>query len=154
MTCTSASFYIKQENLDYINEKVSKKSRYNKSNWLDDLVDHLRKKDKSQECHKESVTEIGLDKSRVDKIRDTNSELIEDGFNHWWGLYPSKKRVDKKGCSRKWKSKCKPLSEDQIIDLINSLSADIVKKAKEVEHLKFMPQTTTYLNQERWNDGE
>ena len=85
---------------------------------------------------------------------DTNSELIEDGFNHWWGLYPSKKRVDKKGCSRKWQSKCKPLSEDQIIDLINSLSADIVKKAKEVEHLKFMPQTTTYLNQERWNDGE
>ena len=46
MSCTSASFYIKQENLDYITEQVAQKSRYNKSNWLDDLCDHLRAKKK------------------------------------------------------------------------------------------------------------
>lgn len=46
MACKSASFYIKEENLAYINAQIEGKSRYNKSNWLDDLVDHLRAKSK------------------------------------------------------------------------------------------------------------
>jgi hypothetical protein len=46
MYCKSASFYIKQKNLDYIADQIKDKSRYNKSNWLDDLIDHLRSKSK------------------------------------------------------------------------------------------------------------
>ena len=46
MYCKSASFYIKQKNLDYIDDQIKDKDRYNKSNWLDDLIDHLRSKSK------------------------------------------------------------------------------------------------------------
>ncbi len=46
MYCKSASFYIKQKNLDYIDDQIKDKDRYNKSNWLDDLIDHLRSKAK------------------------------------------------------------------------------------------------------------
>jgi hypothetical protein len=46
MSCKSASFYIKEKNLDYIADQIKDKDRYNKSNWLDDLIDHLRSKSK------------------------------------------------------------------------------------------------------------
>jgi len=81
-------------------------------------------------------------------------EVITDGFNHWWDLYPSPRRINKTGCYDKWKSKCKGLDEDGIIELINLLSNDITKRAKEVEDIKYMPTTEPYLNKERWNDGK
>ncbi len=46
MSCKSASFYIKAKNLEYIDDQIKGKPRYNKSNWLDDLIDHLRNKSK------------------------------------------------------------------------------------------------------------
>jgi len=78
--------------------------------------------------------------------------VVTDGFNHWWNLYPSTRRVNKKGCLVKFKSKCKNLSDEEIIDLVNLISDDIDKKLKQLDDVKFMTTTTTYLNQERYND--
>ena len=81
--------------------------------------------------------------------------LINDGFTHWWNLYPVSRRKNKGGCFDKFKAKCKKLKDDQeVIDLINTISNDIDKRIKEAEDIKFMPATETYLNQERWKDGE
>ena len=81
--------------------------------------------------------------------------LINDGFAHWWNLYPVSRRKNKGGCLDKFKAKCKKLkSEQEVIDLINTISNDIDKRVKEAEDVKFMPMTEPYLNQERWKDGE
>ena len=55
MSCKSASFYIKAKNLEYIDDQIKDKPRYNKSNWLDDLIDHLRAKSKPAVVESETV---------------------------------------------------------------------------------------------------
>ena len=86
--------------------------------------------------------------------REEKSIVVNESFEHWWLLYPSKRRTDKKGCLSKWSSKCKNLSLDEIEALTTSVSQDIVKRLDSCEDVKFYPQTITYLNQERWKDGE
>jgi DNA-binding Lrp family transcriptional regulator len=80
--------------------------------------------------------------------------LINDGFDHWWSLYPSSRRKNKKGCLTKFKAKCKKLNEDEIESLVNFISVDIQKRISELDDIKYMPMTEPYLNQERWNDGQ
>ena len=82
-----------------------------------------------------------------------NQELINNGFEHWWKLYPSERRTNKKGCLTKWKGYCKKLDDDAIENLVNDLAVDIDSRIKKIDDLKYFPQTTTYLNQEKWKDG-
>lgn len=94
---------------------------------------------------------VPLDKIRLDK-NIKHLSVVTDGFDHWWNLYPSSRRVNKKGCLIKFKSKCKNLSDEEIINFVNLISDDIDKKLKQLDDVKFMTTTTTYLNQERYND--
>jgi len=80
--------------------------------------------------------------------------VITDGFDHWWNLYPSCRRKNKKGCLAKFKSKCKDLTDEQIEELVNTISVDIQRRINEADELKYIPMTEPYLNQERWNDGQ
>lgn len=80
--------------------------------------------------------------------------VINDSFEHWWSLYPPQRRTNKKGCLSKWKAKCKKLSLDDIEKLTTELSEDIVSKINSCDDLKYYPQSTTYINQERWEDGK
>jgi hypothetical protein len=91
---------------------------------------------------------------RKKKEIEERSNVINDSFEHWWTLFPSNRRTNKKGCLVKWKSKCKDLSLDDIESLANEISLDISKKIEDCKDLKFYPQTTTYINQERWMDGQ
>ena len=91
---------------------------------------------------------------RKKKEIEERSNVINDSFEHWWTLFPSTRRANKKGCLVKWKSKCKDLSLDDIESLANEISLDISKKIEDCKDLKFYPQTTTYINQERWMDGQ
>ena len=88
------------------------------------------------------------------KKKEEREAVITDGFNHWWNLYPVERRKNKTGCFNKFKAKCKKLTEEQVEDLVNTISIDIQKRVKEVEELKYMPTTEPYINQERWKDGE
>ena len=108
---------------------------------------------------KPTVTKSTDNKNKKDSDNDSDSNIkdlsvITDGFEHWWNLYPTARRKNKKGCLVKFKSKCKGMNEDQIIDLINLISNDIDKRVKEIEDIKYLPMTEPYLNQERWNDGQ
>tara|TARA_R110001632_G_C11260518_1_gene409834 strand:- start:129 stop:782 length:654 start_codon:yes stop_codon:yes gene_type:complete len=80
--------------------------------------------------------------------------LINDVFAHWWNLYPSSRRKNKGGCLTKFKAKCKNLDEDQIIELVDKMSADVARRVKEIDDIKFLPTTEPYINQERWMDEE
>lgn len=84
---------------------------------------------------------------------NNTSSVVTDGFDHWWNLYPSTRRKNKKGCLAKFKSKCKGMDDDQVEEFVNILSKDTIKRINDIEDVKFMPMTEPYLNQERWNDG-
>ena len=88
------------------------------------------------------------------KKKEERSQVVNDSFEHWWKLFPSKRRTNKKGCLAKWKTQCKDLTLDHIEELANVISADVLNKASECKDITFYPQSTTYLNQERWKDGE
>ena len=90
------------------------------------------------------------------KIEERNT-VITDGFDHWWKLYPSERRKNKKGCLVKFKSKCKNLNDDEVENLVNEISQDIIKRIealKRPDEVQFIPMTESYLNQERWKDGQ
>jgi hypothetical protein len=91
-------------------------------------------------------------KKEVRVLKDLS--VITDGFDHWWNLYPSCRRKNKKGCLAKFKVKCKTLNDDQVEELVNTISIDIQKRINEADELKYIPMTEPYLNQERWNDGQ
>ena len=86
--------------------------------------------------------------------KEHHDKLVKDGFEHWWKFYPSERRTDKQGCLTKWKTKCKKLSLDEIENLTNEVAVDISDRIIKCEDLNFYPQTTAYLNKERWKDGQ
>ena len=110
------------------------------------------------ECGKPAATkETLLQKKQDTKDPASKNELADQGFEHWWKLYPSSRRVNRIGCQSKFRTKCKKLSDDETVVLINDISNDIdkrVKAFKTPDDVQFMPTTEPYLNKERWKDGE
>ena len=106
MSCKSASFYIKTENLEYIDDQIKDKSRYNKSNWLDDLIDHLRSKSKPAEKAKKQPKRFikpGLEELEVYfLVRDstTNGQDAAKFFD----FYESKNWMVGKNKMKDWKA--------------------------------------------------
>ncbi len=85
---------------------------------------------------------------------NNNMSVINEAFDHFWNIYPSSRRKNKKGCLSKFKSKCKRMSESEIESFVNDISLDIKQRISNLEDLKYMPMTEPYLNQERWEDGK
>jgi len=115
------------------------------------------RKRESQEGHElsRSVTEghASHEKSRhTDTDTDTDTDTRkktrssgDDPFGRWWVIYP--KKVKKKTAREIWKRKRLDRLTDQLIaDVQNRLAND--QRWKD----GFVPDPTTYLNQERWDD--
>lgn len=72
-------------------------------------------------------------------------------FLRWWECYPSARRHAKPKCFLIWK-------REKLADFVDTLVED-VKTRLEHDHKwrrdggQFIPNTQTYLNQQRWNDG-
>ena len=68
-------------------------------------------------------------------------------FDEFWSVYPTK--VGKKPCAAKWKLR----KFDRVADLI---LADVRRRIAEDRKWRdgYVPNPETYLNQERWNDGD
>ena len=107
----------------------------------------------SEDCPKKSVTESGLDKSRVDKIIEDKQQkkkaaVKNDLFDVFWKEYP--KTQGKAQALKTWK-KLNP--NQHLFDLIIS---SVVKFKSSNEWKKdggqFIPNASTWLNGERWED--
>lgn len=68
-------------------------------------------------------------------------------FPEFWEAYPSKRRVDKEGCIRKWRQR---KLDDQVGAILPHLSAMASSDAWKKDGGQFVPMITTYLNQSRW----
>jgi len=106
---------------------------------------------KSQPVDNEIATDKNLITKELKKVTKDLS-FIEDGFNYWWEQYPSSRRANKKGCLAKFKSKCKGFDDKQVEEFVNKLCYDVKQKVKDAEEVKYVLLSSTYLNQERYND--
>lgn len=82
-------------------------------------------------------------------VDNSNTSLKNDGFEHWWKLYP--KKVGKKKAETRFKSLTKNMNEESFMGFIDLISLD-TKKRFEGKEQQFILHPTTYLNEERWND--
>jgi len=78
------------------------------------------------------------------EIPITKQEKIHEGFDEFWKAYPKDHRVGKGKCQKLWQSK-KP-------DLEKVLMAISISQNKEQWIKGFVPNSTTWLSQERYND--
>jgi uncharacterized protein YdaU (DUF1376 family) len=74
-----------------------------------------------------------------------------DSFLRWWNAYPAHRRAAKPKCFLVWKRKRMWEFEETLIDDVRKRIAEDHKWKKDGG--QFIPNTQTYLNQERWNDG-
>lgn len=92
-------------------------------------------------------------KNENNENKDITIDFVGDGFSFWWSKYPSARRSNKKGCLTKFRTKCKGMDIPAFDELMNKILADISRRVN-TSDLAFIPLTYTYINQERWNDGE
>lgn len=87
------------------------------------------------------------------KVKSIPSDQLEAAFAYWWDRYPAERRIAKTAkCWPKWKSICKGMAQDEVVELTNTIANDIKKRLSSSE-AQFFPNSTTYLNQKRWEDG-
>lgn len=85
------------------------------------------------------------------KRKPLDPASLPPGFVAFWNAYPPRRRVDKRGCFQKWKDNGLEAQAKIIV-------ADVRKRAESDdwtrENAKFVPMSTTYLNQTRWDCEE
>lgn len=84
------------------------------------------------------------------KKSDATSGTAEH-FDLFWNAYPSKRRVDKQTCIKKWKS----LNLDSI-HLVVVDALETIKKSEDwtKDGGRYIPMSTTFINQRRWETVE
>lgn len=96
-----------------------------------------------------NLTSNKNDKNGKNENNKDQSSLINDGFDHWWKFYP--KKADKKKSLAKFKLITKNLNDGDFNEFVNMITKDCKKRFTNTEK-SFIPNATTYLNGERWND--
>ena len=86
--------------------------------------------------------------TKQETLKD-NTSFVNDGFDHWWISYP--KKADKKKSLAKFKVITKGWGDERFTEFVNMISKDCKKRFANTEK-SFIPNATTYLNGERWND--
>jgi hypothetical protein len=81
----------------------------------------------------------------VNNEKKTLSPAYSESFLKFWKEYPSSSRTDKKGCWRKWQ---KEKLDDRIDEIMSGLENH--KKSQRWSDGQYIPNSTTWLNQERW----
>jgi len=105
--------------------------------------------DRKRNVRKLSADEADKKRIREEKRREEKKEQKLSagavGFDEWWDIYPNKTAA--KLARKKWDAK----GLDEIADkLIADVKARMASDRKWREG--FVPNPTTYINQERWND--
>jgi len=94
------------------------------------------------------VTEEDIKKESL--LKSLKTEVVKgtaNDFEKWWQSLPEKRKVNKKGCLDKWKSK----KLDDISKKIILWTATMKKTREWIDG--FNPSPEVIINQERWNDN-
>ncbi len=77
------------------------------------------------------------------------TSLKNDGFDHWWDSYP--KKSSKPAALKAFRSKTKNMGENSFFTFVDMLINDSQKRYEKTDR-QFIPNPSTYLNQEKYND--
>ncbi len=91
---------------------------------------------------------ISFTKSQNEK-KERIGNIKDDGFCEFYKAYP--KKVAKPAAQKAFTAKVKGMGEDELLDFIDKLLFKASVQFKETEK-QFIPNPSTYLNQERYND--
>tara|TARA_R110002012_G_scaffold260756_1_gene442493 strand:- start:5295 stop:5954 length:660 start_codon:yes stop_codon:yes gene_type:complete len=139
----------KLEKLGILTIKVTVKySIFSISKWEGYQQDNQQVTNK-QPAGNQQVTTNKNGKNENNGDNKDQSSLINDGFDHWWKFYP--KKADKKKSLAKFKLITKKLNDGDFNEFVNMITKDCKKRFANTEK-SFIPNATTYLNGERWND--
>lgn len=83
-----------------------------------------------------------------EKKKPAKSDDYPENFLIWWELYPNARRSDKKGCFRKWRT---DKLDEKFDFLIEKLKEQVAFQYNFTDP-QYIPRSTTYLNQSRYND--
>lgn len=109
-------------------------------------------RDGIDEVYTPTILEKSIEEDKKHYVMTVQPEVIKapvissDLFEKWWGILPDKRKVNKKGCGEKWKSKKYDSIAKKIIDWTSTMRNSKAWKDG------FNPAPETILNQERWND--
>lgn len=142
---------LKQFEVEELIEGYDEGKRWRISKWSerqfesDISTPRVQKHRKKQECN---VSETPPDSDTDNRIQITDTEKKEEyrsSFFLFWEIYP--KKTAKIEAEKKW-MRIKP-NEELSLKIIEA-----VKRYKKTDQWKagYIPNPTTFLNQERWND--
>lgn len=144
--------------------KLNKKSFKTSSSSEDDVDCGGKAVDKSQPCAEKAGNSTALLKNRSTEGASTESGVLPESdfpvrippayteappsFDEFWAIYP--KKVGKKEALRAWrKGKCDARAQEIIADVKKRSTTD----QQWLRQTQYIPNPSTYLNQERWNDA-
>lgn len=93
-----------------------------------------------------TIKEIKVKEIKIKEKKEKEISLQEKVFEDFWNLYP--KKVDRKNSS----SKFLKIKEKEISRVMEWLKKYLHKWTSEWTEKQFIPNPTTWLHQERWND--
>ena len=121
-------------------------NKYKSLQDYDTVRQQTRERVRKHREMKRMVTDGNGSKRHTDTDTDTNKNTIgQSGFDRFWVVYP--KKVKKLDSQKIWKRKHLDSIVDEIVTDVQ-LRPQMDKRWKD----GFIPDPTTYLNQERWND--
>ena len=103
-----------------------------------------------QDATERNEAQPRVEESRVEERRvDLNTiDHSDSDFEEFWNIYP--KKVGKKTAGKSW-SRIR-FKGDMLDILYSALREQVKSKQWQYEGGKYIPNPTTWLNQERWND--
>lgn len=115
------------------------------------VASERRQSDAPEESRGEEETEAEqrrVDTSSAPAGAPAKQSSNSEAFERWWKTLPSEKKVKKRNAYQIWRRKHLDGRADELIaDVQNRLAND----RRWIEG--YIPDPTTYLNQERWNDA-
>lgn len=113
----------------------------------DDKQDSKPVTNESQTNDKQIATNKNVRTKECNK--KDNTSLKNDGFAEWWKVYP--KKTGKPAAEKSFRAKTKNMGESLFMEFVDNLMLDSQNRYKETDK-QFIPNPSTYINQERYND--
>jgi hypothetical protein len=89
------------------------------------------------------LVEVPLDQLVV----PVKAEAVPVKFDEWWNKYPSSRRVNRPLCIQSWKTRSLEAIADEVLA---GLENHLASEQWQADGGKYIPNTTTWLNQGRW----
>lgn len=94
-----------------------------------------------------------LNTSHPIEVSEDVHNCIGQSFEYLWGKYPNTRRSQQEQCYKDYRHVAQHLTIEAIENLAGIINKDINNRIATLDDVKFMPMTTNYFKNKRWEDG-